>query len=324
MGYECRVERDSVSPAGVRLTTFVIKYPRRVLAEEVTHRLVYDNWGDVECYVTSSRAMTINESKNSASSRAIPLAKMVEAVQTDLFYPQWTKNQSGMQGEGVSDPLTVEKGNQIWDNVRRHNVEAALQLNELGFHKQDCNRLLEPFAWITQVVTSTAWDNFFALRCDEFADPHLRHIARLMFLHRRNSSPVALEPAQWHLPFVPLNEQMSFRFWPGTPGPLPEGEMPDLIQCSAARCAWISYMNHDRDGTLEQMKKTYHRLITSRPVHASPVEHQATPYRPGFHQHEGRTSNLRGYLQARKLVPHEECTSYSPSDEVIKSWGIEL
>lgn len=323
MGYECRMERDSISPSGVRLSTFVIRYPRRVLAEEVTHRMVSDNWGE-QCVVSVGRSMTENESKNSASSRAIPLKVMIDGVRNDPFFPQWTRNQSGMQGEGVSDPEVIEKGNTIWAAIREQNIEAARRLHELGFHKQDCNRLLEPFAWITQVVTSSAWDNFFSLRCDQYADPHLRHIARLMFLHRRQSVPQLLEFGQWHLPFVPFEEQMKFEW--RVYDPLGEVDaMPDLIQCSAARCAWISYMNHDKDGTLEQMKKTYHRLITSRPVHASPVEHQATPLRYGFGMNNrGMSGNLKGYIQARKLVPHEAVTNYDPPADEVKSWGIDL
>jgi hypothetical protein len=43
MSYECRIEKDSVSHSGFRLTTFVVTFPRIVLAEFNTHRLLSRN-----------------------------------------------------------------------------------------------------------------------------------------------------------------------------------------------------------------------------------------------------------------------------------------
>ena len=57
---------DSLSPQGHRLTTFICVFPRIVLAEFNTHRML---------------------SRNSASSRAIPFNKMLEMVKTNPFIP---------------------------------------------------------------------------------------------------------------------------------------------------------------------------------------------------------------------------------------------
>ena len=54
---------------------------------------------------------------------------------------------------------------------------AAQSLAELGIHKQHVNRLLEPFAWVEEVVTATEWQNFFSLRTDGNADPAIQAIA---------------------------------------------------------------------------------------------------------------------------------------------------
>ena len=43
MGYSARVLLDSVSPAGVRLTTLEVTFPRFVLAEFNTHRVMSRN-----------------------------------------------------------------------------------------------------------------------------------------------------------------------------------------------------------------------------------------------------------------------------------------
>jgi len=84
----------------------------------------------------------------------------------------------------------------------------------IGIHKQHANRLLEPWMWVTQVVTSSRWDNFFALRCHKAAHPAFQKIARMMFLARRKSTPQVLDYCQWHLPFVPIKEQMAFEWVP--------------------------------------------------------------------------------------------------------------
>lgn len=322
MPYQCRVERDSVSPAGVRLTSFVIQFPRVVLAETVTHRLDSDTWGD--CEVSwCERTTTKDISKNSASSRAIPFEKMVERIKAAPYVPQWSINQKGMQGNLWSDDVVIADATAFWLEARDHCVEAAESLSRLGIHKQDCNRLLEPWAWITQIVTSSRWDNFFALRCHHAAHPAFRTIARMMYLARRKSTPTPLAYGQWHLPFVPPEEQAAFRYRPEQK----TRDLPDLIKFSAARCAWLSYENHDRDGTPEQMLRTFDRLVAEVPVHASPAEHQATPTGAEVLHGNGRfswmISNLTGWIQARKLLPHEEAGEYSPAEDEIASWGLE-
>ena len=62
---------DSVNKQGDRLTSLLITFPRILLSEINTHRML---------------------SKNTSSSRAIPFNKMVEAVQNNPFIPiAWQK-----------------------------------------------------------------------------------------------------------------------------------------------------------------------------------------------------------------------------------------
>lgn len=348
MAYECRIERDSTSPRGDRLTTFVITFPRIVLAETVTHRMVDDTWG-VEF---AERSTTDDVSKNSASSRAIPLARMVQKVFDDPYVPErFSANGKGMQGHGWLEGKDHKLAVHQWLAARRDAAFRALMLTSIpdripiieglrgeakqrlgwcshekgpsvSVHKQDVNRLLEPWLWVTQVVTSSRWDNFFALRCHEAAHPALRHIARLMFLARRKSRPEELEHGQWHLPFVPHSQQKTFEWSPPAFSILESADdLPDLIKHSTARCAWISYEDHDRDGSPEAMLRTFARLFRDVPKHASPCEHQATPRPPGLNTH---ASNLVGWIQARKLIPLEAITDYDPTPEEIASWGLSL
>lgn len=155
MGNKIKAEiiADSICPRGHRLTTFVLTFPRFILAELNTHRLF---------------------SRNSASSRAIPFEKMVKMVQEDPFIPiAWQKDHKGMQGNEYLDPSTVAHlaANRAWLRARDNAVKEAKELNNdkmANVTKQLCNRLLEPFMWHTVILTATEFDNFFELRCPQY------------------------------------------------------------------------------------------------------------------------------------------------------------
>jgi hypothetical protein len=317
MAFECRVERHSVAYGNKMAATFVIRFPRVVLAETVTHRLNSDTWGEWEVICTE-RTTTPEISKNSASSRAIPFPKMLETVSTDPYMPFWTMQQKGMQGK-LAEVDRKELFDYWWLKARDFATEIAQQLHDEGCHKQDSNRLLEPWGWITQVVTASQWDNFFALRCHHAAHPAFRYIARRMYLALRKSKPQLLESGQWHLPFLPLEEQMNFTWLPSIDDPY--AELPYPIKASAARCAWVSYENHDRESTPEAHLRTFDRLLSEIPVHASPVEHQLSPMPVIWNVSEFQ-SNVRGWLQARKLVKHERIEKYEPPQSEIDTWDM--
>ncbi len=67
MGHQAKIILDSVTAHGERLTTFEVVFPRIILAEVNTHRQL---------------------SRNSASSRAIPIGRMIELVLNDPYVPE--------------------------------------------------------------------------------------------------------------------------------------------------------------------------------------------------------------------------------------------
>lgn len=312
--YQVKVERDSVGPDGSRLTTFVIEFPRVVLAETVTHRMNSDTWGDG--FAVCERTTTPDVSKNSASSRAIPHDRFVAKLKADPYLPAWTGAQKGMQG-GVTTPDQQSRANAVWLSARDAMLAHAEILNGAGVHKQDSNRLLEPWAWVTQVVTSTGsgWSNFFALRCHEMAHPAFRKVARMMFLAMQESTPDRLARWQWHLPFVPRDEALAV-WW--APSRLSNWrDIPAAVRQSPARCAWVSYESHEKDATPEAVDRTCERLVGAAPVHASPFEHQGTP---NGDVGPSLCGNLPGWVQLRKLLPAERAAVYAPSRAEIESW----
>lgn len=308
------VEKDSfydIEGIESRVTSFVVEAPRMILAEIVTHRSNSNNSDSLE--ISWSENTTTKEiSKNSSSSRAIPFSKMMEKIRTDHFNPIWTINQKGMQGESLKDQNIKLEADRVWDCARDAMCFYAKQLSDLGIHKQNCNRLLEPFSWTKQILTSSNWDNFFALRCHEAAQPEFRKLARMMYLAREKSIPKKLCINKWHLPFISDEESKDFE-WHGH-----SENIPDLIKFSVARCAWVSYANSDKKATPEDMFRTYDLLLKEIPVHASPSEHQVTPC-PNI-PHRFR-SNISGWIQFRKLINQENVLKYKPSLEELNSWS---
>lgn len=238
-----KVIADSTYADGVRLTTMEVCFHRFVLSEFNTHRVF---------------------SRNSASSRAIPIHKQIAKLQESLALPlSWPAEQSGMQG---GDELADDVAGRVrasWVELAERTIAGAEELKAQGLHKSVTNRLLEPYMWHTVVVTSTAWDNFFAQRSNALAQPEIRVVSELMEQAYGASAPRELGAGDWHLPYVQADES---------------GDWAELAKVSAARCARTSYLTQagvrDRSKDLE----LFTRLVTARPAHWSPLEHVATPW----------------------------------------------
>lgn len=305
MTISAKIIADSISPRGVRLTTMLLKYPRFVHAEFMTHRMF---------------------SRNASSSRAIPVEKMIQAIIDEPAMPiHWGKNQKGMQ---AAQELSIDEQRQAmrgWMEAMMEAVDNARMLNDLGLHKQIVNRVLEPFSHITVVVTATEWNNFLHLRDHEDAQPEIAELARCVRVELELSDPVLLQPGQWHLPFVDVAVEYAVVERLCQVGritrdmPKPAEVYAVLVKMSAARCARTSYLTHDKlNPTIDEDVALFERLVGSSPLHASPTEHQATPdswYKGDFEEYgagyENRTlhGNLSGWIQHRKLLAGENVTT---------------
>jgi thymidylate synthase ThyX len=241
VAYAARVLLDSISPAGIRLTTLEVTFPRFVLAEFNTHRQF---------------------SRNSASSRAIPSSKMIERVERDPVLPlEWGRNQKGMSASELLSEEEAEDAKSVWLTARDAAVAHAKALLELKVHKQVLNRVLEPFLWHTVIVTGTEWNNFFELRCAPTAQPEIREAALRMRDAMIASTPRTVGLGKWHLPLVQDDERNL--------------DTETLKEISAARCARVSYLTHDGTREIAKDLELFERLKTDR--HLSPFEHVATP-----------------------------------------------
>lgn len=267
VGYDCVILADSLAPSGKRLTSFQITFPRFILAELNTHRLL---------------------SRNSASSRAIPVEKRIAAVEADPFIPREVgRNQKGMQAGENLDPRTTNDARGLWRTAARDAIRRAKEMADLGAHKQLANRLLEPFLWHTAIVTATEWSNFFAQRCHPDAQPEFRAIAEMMRAAIENNSPRELDVGAWHLPYIATAEMADL-------------SDVDAREVSVARCARVSYLTQDGRRDIDKDLELFHRLASANPMHASPFEHVACAL-----EKPEPSGNFIGWMQYRKLFAHE-------------------
>ncbi len=296
MSYAAKILTDSISPGGHRLTTFEVTLPRIVLAEINTHRTM---------------------SRNSASSRAIPVEKMLKRVEDDPFIPiYWGKNQKGMQAAEELSPQAQQLARTLW-LAQRDDAAATvrrLQLPDLDLHKQIANRLLEPFLWHTVIATATEWGNFFNLRDNVKAQPEIQRAASMMHMLFDASSPSCVNYDEWHLPLVAPDEAFDIEVMDGDP--------VAAAIISAGRCARVSYLTHDGKRDPQADVALHDALLAGG--HMSPLEH---PARPMTHEElmmfrapelvwTGRNwratskfthfcGNYNGWIQRRKMIPGE-------------------
>ncbi len=282
-----RVIADSLSPDGVRITTVEATMPLIVLAEANTHR---------------------DRERNSASSRAIPIEKMIQRVVSDPFVPEdWGRNSKGMQAHGSLDEGLSLRAKMAWLDARWHMVAAVNTLHELGVHKQLANRLLEPFQWHTVIMTATEWSNFFNLRCSPQAQPEIERTASAIREAMHVSEPRVLAHGEWHLPFVDERDA--------------ELTLADKLRVSTARLARVSYLTHNGIRDVQHDFDLHDSLLSAG--HMSPFGHPARPMTradvedrmrflgaTGVDWGRARISDhfsgpFRGWVQYRKTIPGE-------------------
>ena len=249
MTIEAKVIAHSSHPGCPDLITVQARYPRFIHSEVMTHRAF---------------------SRNASSSRAVPIDRMIKDVLDDPAMPvEWGSNKAGMQaGAEIEDALYAKDR---WMMATHDAIYHATMLSRLGLHKQIVNRVLEPFAHISVVITATDWDNFFKLRIHPDADPTMRALAEAIKVAMDVSEGRNLKDGEWHNPY---------------------GGMP---LHSAARCARVSYLNHDGTNPDEDKDLALAKMLMTS-GHWSPFEHQATPT-PGK-----RHANLTGWTSQRTAM----------------------
>lgn len=270
MRITAKVIEDSI-PVGSnsRLTTMELEYPRFIHAELMTHRVF---------------------SRNASSSRAIPVKKLVDMALADpAFFVEVGRNQPGMQADKLVPEVIRSTFQDEWEELARIAAEYAMRWSmQYGIHKQVVNRVMEPWHHIKVVVTATEWSNFFALRDHPDAQPEIRALAIRMREVMNASGPIT---RAHHLPYVTEDERSR----------TPHLQLSTLFKLSTARCARVSYMNHDNTSPdIDKDCELHDQLVGSKPIHASPAEHSAIAW--GYVPEILRSNFNHPWAQYRKYV----------------------
>ena len=251
------------------------------------------------------------------NSRAIPFEKMVEVVEKEPFVPiAWMLEHKGMQGtKYLTDPKHIEIKNKSWLRARDKAVTSAKIIvgevldtidekildieisHATGFvpntslSKNYGNRLLEPFMWVTQLITGSrkSFEHLFEQRCPIYnveglkftskkeaielyphlkdmtdlewlqcnsgqAEIHFMDLAEKMYDALNESTPDELKDGDWHIPF---QEEI----WKGKQAE----KLEDFIKMSVCLTAKISYTKIGDENTIniEKAREMYERLKNS-------------------------------------------------------------
>ena len=307
------VADSTCAVTGERLTSLLLEYPRFIHGEFMTHREI---------------------SKNSSSSRAIPVVTMIDQIYRDTAVPiHWGKAQKGMQArEEHSAPIEWKNGfftpQEAWLLARDSACEIATAFAQAGYHKQVANRLTEPFQRMRVLATANRWDNFFNLRLESFegeyqAQPEIHQLAIEVYRALEASEPVELRAGEWHLPFY------KHGYWK-----LGDSTRADVaVDISSSCSAQTSYRK--LDDSEKKAREMRAKLREGGAVHASPFEHCATPigertitFENGKLRVQNEmgmggithvtmdgvpcSGNLRNFIQYRQLLPNHYCDKFVP------------
>lgn len=274
---QAKVIEDSIFK-GVRLTSLKLKFPRFILPEILNHR---------------------SQSRNSASSRAIPTNRMIKEMlnSTPITFK---KNCPGMFSLEELDKEIQEKCKYIWNEAQQDAIKHVEKLIELGVSKETVNRLLEPFSWTTMIMTSDerAWKYLLELRKNYDVQPEFQYLAKLIENALNCSKPVE---RCYHLPFITDEEKSNIN-------PNVIGDMMTYFKQSTARCARVSYSSDFNDkrfepSSLEDDLKLFKKLSESNPPHLSPLEH---PSMVDLRENINRGNFPYPWLQFRKLFENNK------------------
>jgi len=300
-GITVTVIADSVNILGNRMTTLELEYPRFIHSEVMTHRML---------------------SKNAASSRAIPIKTTIEHVKKFPATPvHWGKNQAGMQAKEELDAPSIARVEHLWHSAKESAIHYLEELQSAGLHKQIASRIIEPWFMMKTVISGTEWNNLIWLRDHEDAQPEFAELAKCIVDAVNKSTPILLHAGEWHLPYVTtafsisedgLDENIVYLDTDGN-----KIDLDTARKVSASCCAQVSYRK--LDDSVEKAIDIFNKLFSGSRVHASPVEHQATPmieeqgdpldWEAGV-THVDRngkywSGNLCGWIQYRKLIANE-------------------
>ena len=251
---------------GEEIITYKLTYPRCIHSELMTYRMM---------------------SVNSASSRAIPVDKLIEVIEDTPFYPCYFQMQhKGMQGNVYADYSVEQKAFTAWNESLHNSIKVAKKLSK-NVTKQLVNRILEPYQYHCCLMTGTreSFEHLFNQRCPVYpggskswkelcdlgsnytmetplierlkvnkgqAEIHFMDLAEKMYDALNESTPDELSIGSYHIPFykdiISSEEALS---------------IDNIISMSVALTARVSYtsISDDNKLTLERATNIFNHCL---------------------------------------------------------------
>lgn len=346
-GYSASIVLDSLcEETGARVTTMACRYPRFIHSEMLTHRAFSRN-------SASSRAIPFPKLlQQVVDDPVIPIRwghdgggmKQGEEV-PEALRPLALKTWLDARDRAVScaralweieqnarNYRTYHPGHDVFVNMTHDEVITLHRFSDLNkdvslyhrVHRSLPNRLIEPWMWITVIITATDWKNFFRQRCHEDAEVHMQKIAGLMRDALEASRPRTLRVGEWHLPLVTGYDEVELRaeFGEGLSrladrnDDISKPTWEALAEISTARVARVSYLTHDGKKDWRKDLELAEKLRKGSGFgHWSPPEHPCVACDWVYEEAEGvvgpvgkhlpRHGNFRGFKQFRQFFANE-------------------
>lgn len=338
MAVDVKILRDSIDRRGrhsyrrYRLTTMEVTMARIVLAEWNTHRMF---------------------SRNSASSRAIPVARQIRRIMLEPFVPdEFGTNQGGMQAAEPLAGLKHDTAVREWLRGRDEAVIGTLRKmaspsyveEMLAAHSAgvDSDNLAE----VAEMIAQAVQDN----------DPEVVERDDFLGIHKGLASR-PLEAYMWHTVIVTATEWSNFyglrtdsnaqreirvpaqtmvaAHRASEPTFVEEGdwhmpmvfdddlvtinhELSDALKLVTGRTAKVSYMTHDAEKRdIPKDIERHDGLLQNG--HMSPFEHAARPMTHAEFQANQWSGNFYGWHQYRKDIVCEDDFA-ARSNELDWTW----
>jgi len=250
------IARSRPPAGGEELISILLTYPRFIHPQLLRHRMF---------------------AHSAQSSRAVSFEKTLEWLQENgPVIPIFCLEKRGMQAGPVFADKERKAAEKLWLSTYKKVLASASQLSEVhDIHHTIPNRILEPFMPIAHLMTGTekAWNHFLSLRLHQDADIHAFELAweikdRIDASHWQKSFI--------HIPFhAEIFDYFDLKFddYPDSLASFFSSLTFDLWAASFARCARISYLNYEKQKSLQEERKFALRLWADQ--HFSPFEHVA-------------------------------------------------
>jgi hypothetical protein len=325
--FAAKVVLDSVAANGRRLISVEARYWRAIHSEIMTHR---------------------DRARSAMSSRAIPFIRIAKAalkyippgseikgkgplseistdpdeiyeyivpnctysyIKNDAYFPQFVGQE--IKGMQAGEELPAAQRADFYDlsaELRDKALASCKRMWELGVHKSIINRYLEPWSYITVLMTATEWKNFFRLRIHKKAERHFNLIATMIRDEIQKSEPTPVQTNAWHMPYLrPEDRRMEGYFDLSTSDLKRYGnkQIELLKRVSAGRCARLSYLTHDGIRSPVEDLKVFDKLVSDDAdtdvIHAAALEHVGQAAEDSMYQ----SGPFKGWKQFRKEFSNE-------------------